>query len=115
MPAYHGVRQVLGSVYRPINKVVNKVADGVLSVDKFIQSATDHPVLRDLAGVLINNPIYKEIINLTKDVRDAVNYAGDFSNVLDKSIDRKLKRDLVKDPPSMEELSGTVFSEINKD
>lgn len=93
--AYSGLKNVLGNVYRPINKVVNRVADTVLSVDDFIKKSSDHPLVRDFVGLLTNNPLYSEIINVVKDVRDASNLISNIGSKADNLITSELK------PPDM--------------
>lgn len=68
--AYNGLRSVVASVYRPIDYGIKTVAGGILKIDSFIKHISDHPGLRDLSGLLTNNPIYGEIINLAKDASD---------------------------------------------
>jgi hypothetical protein len=88
--AYSGLKSVVSSVYRPINSVIHSVANGVLRADKYVRAAADHPVLRDVASLFIDNPIYKEIINLIKDVRDGADVIAAVGGAADNLITKEL-------------------------
>lgn len=84
--AYSGLKSVISSVYRPVDYMVKTVAGGVLKIDSFIRHISDYPGLRDLSGLLTNNPIYGEIINIAKDASDISDVIRTVSSNADKVI-----------------------------
>lgn len=89
--AYNSAKKVIGNVFRPVNAVVNKIADTVLNIDDFVRRNTDHPLIRDIVGPFINNPIYGEIVNLAKDTKDATAVIRRVGGVTDSVIQGELK------------------------
>jgi hypothetical protein len=108
--AYNGFRRVIGSISRPINKYINKAADTVLGIDDLIKKNSDHPILRDLAGMLTNNPIYGEIINFTKDFRDGANIINKIGDSADNVISGELNK---LNPKQMDSPEGAVAEKLN--
>lgn len=110
---YGGLRNVISSVYRPINYAINKVASTVNSVDTLLNRGKDLPILRDLIGLVQGNPIYQTALNLTKDVKDASNIAGGLGEALDNTITKELNGSIIARPTIPPSMPGSVASSLN--
>lgn len=110
--AYNGIRNVLGSVYRPINYAINKIGSTISSVDQLLNRGKDLPVLRDLIGIVQGNPLYQAGLNLTRDVVDGVNVAGSLGSALDNTITKELQGLQIARPNIIPSPPGSVASLI---
>lgn len=83
---YNGLKNIIGNIYTPVHKIVHTVSDVVHGADKYLTSARSIPFLRDLVSLVQANPVYSEILNLTDDITDVVDYGKEIGKLIDQSV-----------------------------